>query len=150
MRVVCMAQPAPFKQFIMEWALLASAFGQTDVTSYIVDTLHGNIVYEDDWIAFKSVKIAGEHSATIKSVSSNANFVWFSCHQKEDYCYLRDCPGKYFSSTDCNGEKFKIFKGHVGSNSPLGDGDRVGIMSSNENWLSIYKGSACRYKPVST
>ena len=138
----CVSQPAPYHLFLKEWANLAEKFDQHQVKDYILQSLSRNRIVTGEWVAFKSIKIAKDHLKSEKSVSSQDNSVWFSCTSKRSYCYLRDCPGQYFSTTDCHGEKFKIHKGS--GDSIVRSRDKVGIRSSNGNWLSMYDHLRCK------
>ena len=142
--IECISQPAPFHLFLEEWAKLAETFDQPQVKDYIMQALSRNKIKVGEWVALKSAKKAKEHWASERSVTSKENFVWFSCTSKRSYCYLRDCPGKYFIGSGCHGEKFKIHTGSSDGNAYVKSRDKVGIRSYNGNWLSMYTPDYCR------
>jgi len=152
----CKCVSPPYKKYLPAWGRLAAEFGDIKLQRDITNWLESQKVNYNSEVAFKyNVPMDqlsmtwygyGTKVANYKDLSdSNSKSGWLSCAGKRAYCYLRDCPNNYWSSTTlCGDELFEIRKtnsvgsGGSGSGGRVVNGGRIFLQAGSNQFLNLY------------
>merc|ERR1712107_951744 len=152
----CKCVSPPYKKYLPAWGRLAAEFGDIKLQRDITNWLESQKVNYNSEVAFKyNVPMDqlsmtwygyGTKVANYEDLSdSNSKSGWLSCAGKRAYCYLRDCPNNYWSSTTlCGDELFEIRKtnsvgsGGSGSGGRVVNGGRIFLQAGSNQFLNLY------------